>query len=104
MFWLLKKIFGLGVTIAVIFFALHFQVGGRPVKDYLADFCRSPLVQSTFQGAWRQSKDAVLGYLRKDIAPSDSPDSKGVKDGAPMDQVDDDERKELEDVLKKKSH
>jgi hypothetical protein len=90
-FWLLKKIFGLGVTIAVIFFALHLQVGGRQVKDYVADFYHSSL----FQDAWVKSKDAVLGYLQKDVAPS--------KEGSPMDQVDDDERKELEDVLKKES-
>ena len=91
MFWLMKKIFGIGVTIAVIFFALHFQVGGRQVKDYVADFYHSAL----FQDAWKSSRDAVLGYLRKAVAPSN--------DAAPMDQVNDDERKELEDVLKKQS-
>ena len=93
MFWLLKKIFGLGITIAVIFFALHLQVGGRQVKDYVTDFYHSSL----FQDAWVKSKDAVLGYLQKDVSPS-SP-----KEGSPMDQVDDEERKELEDVLKKES-
>lgn len=93
MFWLLKKIFGLGITIAVIFFALHLQIGGRQVKDYVTDFYHSSL----FQDAWVKSKDAVLGYLQKDVSPS-SP-----KEGSPMDQVDDEERKELEDVLKKES-
>ena len=98
MFWLLKKIFGLGVVIAIIFFALHLQVGGRQVKDYVVDFYHSSVFQHVWQDAWESSKNAVLGFLQKDVAPSDS------KAGSPMDQVNDDERKELEDVLKKASH
>lgn len=91
MIWLFKKIFGLGVVIAIVFFALHIQVGGRPAKDYLSDFFRSPLVQE----AWRQGKGAVLSYLQKDVTPAE--------DAVPMEQLDDDERKELENILKEKS-
>jgi hypothetical protein len=92
MFWLLKKIFGIGIAIALVFFALHLQVGGRPAKEYVVDAYRSPLVQE----AIRQGKEAVLSYLRKDVAaPDDS--------APPMEHLDDDERRELEDVLKKES-
>lgn len=99
MFWLLKKIFGLGVAIAVVFFALHLQVGGRPVKDYLADFYKSPIVQKVLDDTVRQGKDAVLSYLKKDVAPSASD-----ADAPPMEHVEEEERKELEEVLKKESH
>jgi hypothetical protein len=92
MIWLFKKIFGIAVTIAVIFFALHLQIGGRPAKDYVADFYRSPLVQE----AVRQGKDAVFSYLRKDVTPAD-------ESAPPMEHLEDDERKELENVLKEKS-
>jgi hypothetical protein len=93
MFWLLKRIFGLGVLIALVFLVLQFQVGGRPLKDYLIDFYRSPLVQEAF----RQGKEAVTGYLQKDV-------TKGPEEAAPaMDRVSDEEREELEKVLEKET-
>ena len=88
MIWLMKKILGFGVLAAIVFFGLQFQLGGRPVKEYVIDFCRSPLVQE----AVRQTKDAVVSYLHKDVDSGD-----GV---APMDRISDEERKELENVLK----
>ena len=90
MIWLMKKILGIGVLAAIIFFGLQFQVGGRPVKEYVTDFYRSPLVQE----AVRQTKDAVVSYLHKDVQSGE--------DAAPMDRISDDERKELENVLKDK--
>ncbi len=105
MFWLLKKIFGIAVLAAVVFVGLHFQVGGRPVKDYLIDFYHSALVQE----AIRQSRDAIGSYLQKDVQPAvtskETPSSAQQDDGpAPMDKVNDDERQELEKVIRKQSH
>lgn len=93
MFWLMKKIFGIGVLIALIFLALHFQVGGRTVKDYLLDFFRTPIVQE----AIRQGKEAVTGYLQKDVAAPPSDAGPNME----MDKVSDEDRKELEKVLEK---
>lgn len=93
MMWLLRKIFGLGVLAAVVFVGLQFQVGGRPVKDHLLDFYRSPLVQE----AVRQARLAVTSYLQKDVQPS-TEDSE-----SPMERVSDDEREELEKVIKKQA-
>ncbi|HSA59544.1 MAG TPA: hypothetical protein VLJ37_07650 [bacterium] len=96
MIWLFKKIFGLGIAIALVFFALHFQIGGRPAKDYVVDVYRSAIVQE----AIRQGKDSILSYLRKDISP---PNESEGESAPPMEHLDDDERRELEDVLKKES-
>lgn len=91
MFWLMKKLFGLGVMAALVFFALQFQVGGRPVKDYIIDFYRAPLVQE----AIRQGTEAVTRYLQKDVG-GDSGAS-----GPPLEKIREDEVKELEKLLKK---
>jgi hypothetical protein len=96
MIWLFKKIFGLGIAIALVFFALQLQIGGRPAKDYVADVYQSPIVQE----AIRQGKGIVLSYLHKDVTPSG--ESEGVS-GPPMEHLEEDERRELEDVLKKES-
>lgn len=85
----MKKILGIGVLAAIVFFGLQFQVGGRPVKDYVTDFYRSPLVQE----AARQAKDVIVSYLHKDV-------QSGGEGPAPMDRISDEERKELEKVLK----
>lgn len=92
MIWLFKKVFGLAVVIAVIFFALHLQIGGRPAKDYLIDAYRSSIVQE----AVRKSKDAVFSYLQKDVTPAN-------ESAPPMEYIEEDDRKELEEVLKDKS-
>ncbi len=89
MFKLLRKLLGLGITIAVVFVGLHFQVGGRPLKDYLVDFYKSAIVQE----AIRQSKAVVMGYLQKDVAQEEGAD-------LPMEKVSDADRQELEKALK----
>ena len=91
MFWLLKKIFGLGVFVAVLFFALQLRVGGRPLKDYLIDFYRAPLVQE----AIRQGREVLQKYLHKDVG--------GGGEGPAMEKVSEEEKKELEQVLERES-
>jgi len=100
MIWLIKKILSLAILAALIVVAMQFQVGGRPLKDYVIGLYRAPIVQE----GMRQAKEAVTSYLQKDVQSS-SPTSAvtgGVKekDSAPMDRINDDERQELEKVLK----
>lgn len=90
MFWLLKKIFGIAVVAGLIFAALQIRVGGRPLQDYVVGLYRSPIVQEGL----RQAKEAVTSYLQKDLQPG------GEGEGSPMDRISDDEREELEKVLK----
>ena len=91
MFWLLKKIFGLAVIAALVFFALQAKIGGRPLKEYVVGFYQSPIVQEGL----RQAKDAATSYLQKDLQPASGP----AADGVPLDRIHDDERRELEKVL-----
>lgn len=100
MIWLFKKLFGIAVTIAIIFFALHLQIGGRQAKDYIVEAWKNPIVQAVVQ----QGKETVMGYLNKDISPSVTSPTGAKDDSAPpMEQLEDDERKELENVLQDKA-
>ena len=92
MFWILRKIFGLGVLAALIFLALHYQVGGKPIQEYVVQFYQSPLIQE----AVRQGRDTALSYLHKDIRSS-VPSA----DAPPDDKLSDQDREELEKILKK---
>ena len=93
MFWLLRKLFGIGVFAAVLFFALQFPVGGRPLREYLLDFYRAPIVQEGI----RQGRDQVMKYLQKDVGMSPE------KGGPAMEKLSDQEREELEKVLQKET-
>ncbi|GEM_PF-3234917 len=97
MFWLIKKVFGIGIFAALVFFALQFQVGGRPIKDYVVRFYQSPLIQE----AIRQTTTAVKSYLQKDVTSS-KPGDPNVNAPA-MDPLPDEDRRELENVLKKEA-
>ena len=90
MFWLLRKIFGLVVLAALVFFAVQFQVGGKPLKDYLLKIYHSDLSQKIFG----EVQHSVEAFLHKDV------EDKGA-DGPAMDDVHEDEMKDLEKVLKK---
>ena len=90
MIWLIEKIFSLGVLAAVVFFAMQFSVGGRPVKDYVMVVYRSPLIRE----AVRQGVDIIKSYLDKDVGSSKS-------NGPAMENLNDDEKKELEKLLEK---
>ncbi|MBI3540680.1 MAG: hypothetical protein HY073_00805 [Deltaproteobacteria bacterium] len=89
MFWLARKILAIGFFAALVFFALQYRVGGRQVKDYLLDFYNAPL----FRNAVQQTKDTVQTYLHKDVGG----------DGKDSDHIDDQDRHELEKVLKDSS-
>ncbi len=90
MFWLLRKIFGIIVLAALIFFALQFQIGGRPLKDYVEKIYHSEMFQKAVGGTIH----SIESFLHKDL------EDKKV-DGPAMDDVKEDEMKELEKVLKK---
>ncbi len=91
MIWLFKRILGIGVMAALIYFISQYPIGNRPVKDYVIEFYRSPIAQAVIQ----QSKAAVTRYLQKDVVQG-----KGADTAPPMDPVNEEEREGLEKVLK----
>ena len=105
MFWLIRKIFTLGVLAALVFLALQFSIGGKPLKDHLLSFYRSPLVGAAIE----QGRDFVLPQLQKlglfkNETPSDSQHiekmNKQIEDTL-GDQLEKEDREELDKVLKK---
>lgn len=92
MFWLMKKIFSLGVLVAIVFFVFQYKIGGKTVKDYAVEFYDSPI----FQEAVRQGNTALREYLAK--KESGQPQK---EDAPAMDPLSEEERAELEKVLKK---
>ncbi|QQR79718.1 MAG: hypothetical protein IPJ69_10245 [Deltaproteobacteria bacterium] len=108
MFWLLRKIFSLGVLALVVFFLMHVEVKGHLLKDYVIAIYDSPMVQQVVTSA----KESLLGMvenLEKKKATTHSEDSHSEdsqvspKDAKPLENLKDDEVKELEKVLKKQN-
>ena len=89
MFWLLRKIFSLGVLLALLFFVLQFKIGGKAVKDHLLSFYKIPLIQEIS----RQGKEIVLGYLRKDVGS-----------GPAMERIEEEEKEELKRVIEREGN
>jgi hypothetical protein len=97
MIWLIKKIIGLGIFIAIVFFIMNYQVGGKPIKDLFSNFYQSPFAQEAVRQGRESFSNFVGAILHKD--PS-SAEVQGL--GKPMDSIDDDDRHELEQLIKKK--
>lgn len=91
MFWLIRKIFGLGVLVAIVFFALQYHIGNRTVKDYVSEFFQSSLVQ----GKIHEASESVKSFFQKE-------GNKGQV-GAPTDDIPPEDEAELKKVLKKES-
>ncbi len=90
MIWLIRKIFGLGVFVALIFLALQFQVAGRPVKDYVIEFYQTPLIQE----AVRQAQEAFSSRFGA------KQDRTSIETTPPLEDLDDKERSDLDHLLK----
>jgi len=91
MFWLLKKIIFWTVFFFVAMWVLKMPYNGRPVKDYLVEFYNAPIVQ---EGV-RFSKKLVEEQLQKFMREGNEP---------PMENIQPDEREDLERVIRKESH
>ncbi len=89
MLWLIRKLLMLAVFAALVWLILQLDYKGRPVKDYANEFLQAPLVREIV----RQGKGLAAGYLKKDL-----------KEESPaMEEVGEEERRELEKVLEEES-
>lgn len=87
MFWLLRKLFFLGVLGALFWVILQLDYQGRPVKDHVREFLNAPLIQEIV----RQVRGEVDSYLKKRNLPT----------GPAMENIDEKEKEKLEEVLEK---
>ncbi len=90
MFWLLKKLVLLALIAGFVMWLLQLEYQGRPVRERAREFLQAPLIQEIV----RQAKEAVSGYLKKEIK---------VPQGPAMEKIEEGERKELEKVLEKEA-
>ena len=63
MFWLIRKIFWIGVLVAIVYYGSNYQLDGKPVKQYVREFFDSPLVQS----AIKAGKEEIQDFLSSDV-------------------------------------
>ncbi len=111
MFWLFRKIFSLGVLAALIFLVLHVEVKGHLLKEYVIAFYESPMVQQVVSSAKESLLEMVENLEKKKAMTGSansglSEDSKASKDSPaskPLENLKEDEVKELEKVLKKQN-
>ena len=93
MFWLLRKIFTLGILLAVIFLAFNLPIAGKPLKDHLWEFYYSPTVQ-TWVSHW-------VGGLPAPLSNAIKKDMDHIGPAPAMEEYKPDEEQELNKILKK---
>lgn len=89
MFWLVRKLFFLGILALLVWVILNLEYQGRPVKKHVSELVKTPLVQEIT----RQVRGAVASYLKKDVKES----------GPAMEELGETERRELEKLLKEEA-
>ena len=89
MFWLIRKLLFVGFLVGVGWFILQLDYHGRPVKERAREFFNAPLIQEIV----RQVRGEVAQYLNKEKLPT----------GPAMENLDEHEKKKLDEVLKKES-
>jgi hypothetical protein len=83
---MIRKLFSLIFIVVAVFFVSHLEYQGKPVKQHFQEFYEHPVVQKSI----RQIKLMVKSYLEKDVG-----------DKSPADHITDDDRRELEKLLKR---
>ncbi|MBI2982153.1 MAG: hypothetical protein HYY44_07680 [Deltaproteobacteria bacterium] len=89
MFWLIRKLIFVGFLVGAGWFILQMDYHGRSVKGRIREFLNAPLIQEIV----RQARGEVDRYLNKKKFPT----------GPAMENLDESERKNLNEVLKKES-
>ena len=91
MFWLIRKLVFWSLLIWGVVWLLNKPFEGRPLKDYLKEFIRAPIVQ--------EGIDFTRQMIREQFDKGTP--QKGVD--KPMETISEKERKDLESILKKES-
>ncbi len=111
MFWLIRKIFSLAVLAALVFVLMQVEVKGHPLKDYVVALYETPVVQSVVDAA----KNTLLGFvddLERKRATNPSREAQRTEaeretgtpsDRKPLENLKEDEVRELEKVLRKQN-
>ncbi len=98
MIWIVKRIFWIGVFSAVIYFGLNYKIEGRPIRQYVSEFYNSALIQAVI----KSGKEIVAEFLEEKTGDSKKePEQRSSSDPTIGDQLQEEDRRELETILKK---
>lgn len=106
MFWLIRKIFWIAVLVAIVYYGANYQIDGKPVKQYVTEFVDSPLFQSALKAGKEEIQD-LLNRQSKSTEPRDakvsSQTSHSSNELKTDDQLTDEDRKALDQVMEKQA-
>lgn len=103
MFWILRKLFWIGVLVAIIYYGSNYQIDGKPIKQYAIEFFQSPLVQSALK-AGKEEVQEFWGEKMDSSTPSEGPSVKDSGQASPAgDELTDKDREALDKVLERQS-
>ena len=106
MFWLIRKIFWIGVLVAIVYYGANYQVDGKPVKQYVSEFFDSPLVQSALKAGKeeiQQLMDQKSSNSEPSIPKASPQTAHSAGDAQSDDQLTDEDRQALDKVLEKQT-
>lgn len=95
MFWLLRKLLFWGVIVALAIWLLQMPYNGRPLKDYIAEFYHSPLMQEGVRFTKTVTREQLDKFYKK----------RGQKplEEKPMEEIDEEARQDLEKIIEQES-
>ncbi len=99
MFWIIKRIFWLGVFAALIYFAAQYKIDDKPVKEYASEFYHSPLVQAVL----KTGKEMVHEFWDEKMGDGSDPAAETVREvpGSAGEELTPQDREALDRVLEK---
>ena len=100
---MIKKLFYLIFIVVILFFVSHLEYQGKPIRQYFQEFYQKQEIQQTV----RRVKLFIRAYLEKDVGDHQSGQSKqSGKSGESnyVDRLTEQDRQELERLLKQELH
>lgn len=110
MFWLIRKIFHIGILLAFAYLVIHIQVGGIPIRDHIKNLFESPLLKE----GTRQISSIMEELIPAEYWPSEllreskktpPPPPPGlIGKEPPMEKIEEHEARELEIIIRRKTN
>ena len=95
--WIIKRLVWIAVLSALVYFGLNYKLDGKPVKGYVSEFYRSPLVQA----AAVTGKELVLEFLNDKMGDGKKEQSPQLESlPPPTDHLSEQDQQELEAIIK----
>lgn len=97
MVWMIKRLFWIGVLVAVVYYGANYKIERKPIKQYVSEFYHAPLIQA----AIKTGKEVVVEFLEEKVG--DKKEEKKEEGAVVQDQISEQDRQQLESILKKEA-